>query len=191
MVWINIFRNQLIFQTIFLHWSNFHFPNKFSLGILNSFIVAFKLSPSKLNLSLFYPLPYKRTVWYYEKANTELIRRAIDQFDWGRALSNVDKKVYFFTNKTLPDIIQNFIPHKTIICDDSDSPWINNEIKKLMVEKNLTFKSYCISKKNMILVEKFKALQNQLVISLNRPYWVTAVFYLQIYLNSQTNNLIR
>ena len=46
------------------------------------------------------------------KANTELIRRDIDQFDWVRALSNVnvDEKVYFFT-KTLLNIIQNFIPH--------------------------------------------------------------------------------
>ena len=33
-------------------------------------------------LSIFYPPPDERTVWYYEKANTELIRRAIDRFDW-------------------------------------------------------------------------------------------------------------
>ena len=32
----------------------------------------------KFNLSIFYTLPYERTVWYYERANTELIRRAID-----------------------------------------------------------------------------------------------------------------
>ena len=54
---------------------------------------------AKFNLSLFYPLPYGRAVWYYERANTELMRRAIDQFDWLRALSNVnvDGKVYLFT----------------------------------------------------------------------------------------------
>ena len=111
----------------------------------------------KFNLSIFYPPPYERTVWYYEKANTELIRRAIDQFDW-RALSNVnvDEKVYFFT-KTLLNIIQNFIPHETTICDDRDPPWINNEIKKLMTEKNVAFKSYCCSNRNMFLLEKFKA----------------------------------
>ena len=45
---------------------------------------------AKFNLSIFYPPPYERTVWYYERANTELIRRAIDQFDWLRALSNVN-----------------------------------------------------------------------------------------------------
>ena len=93
------------------------------------------------------------------------MRRAIDQFDWLRALSNVnvDEKVYFFT-KTLLNIIQNFIPHETIICDDRDPPWINKEIKKLMIEKNLVFKSYCCSNRNMFLIEIFKALQYQLQI---------------------------
>ena len=36
---------------------------------------------AKFNLPTFYPLPYERTVWYYEKPNTELIRRDIDQLD--------------------------------------------------------------------------------------------------------------
>ena len=122
---------------------------------------------AKFNLSIFYPPPYERTVWYYERANTELIRRAIDQFDWVRALSNVnvDEKVYFFT-KTLLNIIQNFIPHETITCDDRDPPWINKEIKKLMLEKNLAFKSYCYSNKSMFFFEKFKAFQHQLNMSI-------------------------
>ena len=103
---------------------------------------------AKINLSIFYLPPYERTLWYNEKANTELIRRVIDQFAQLRALSNVnvDEKVYFFT-KTLLNIIQNFIPSKAIFCDDRDPPWISKEIKKLMVEKNLTFKSYCYSNK--------------------------------------------
>ena len=92
---------------------------------------------AKFNLSIFYPPPYERTVWYYERAHTELIRRAIDRFDWVRALFNVnvDEKVYLFT-KTLINIIEIFIPHETIICDDRDPPWINKEIKNLMLEKN-------------------------------------------------------
>ena len=90
---------------------------------------------AKFNLSIFYPPPYERTVWYYERANTELMRRAIDQFDWLKALFNVsvDEKVYFFT-KALLNIIQNFIPHETIICDDRDPPWINKELKSLFIQ---------------------------------------------------------
>ena len=52
----------------------------------------------KFNLSILHPPPCERTVWFYEKANPELIRRAIDEFDWTRALSNVsiDKKSFLF-----------------------------------------------------------------------------------------------
>ena len=43
-------------------------------------------------------------MWYYKKANTELIKRAIDQFDWSSdALM-----------KTLFNVIQNVIPHKQL-----------------------------------------------------------------------------
>ena len=57
---------------------------------------------AKFNLPILYPPTYERTVWFYEKANPELIRRAINEFDWTRALSNVsiDKKVCYFTNVT-------------------------------------------------------------------------------------------
>ena len=118
-------------------------------------------------MSIFYPPSYERTVWYWERANTELITRAIDQFDWLRFLSNVnvEGKVYFFT-KIMLNIIQHFIPHETILCDDRDPPWINKEIKNLMTEKNLAFKWYCSSNRNMFLLEKFKALKYQLYISI-------------------------
>ena len=35
----------------------------------------------KLNLQLYYPLPYPRKIWHYKEANTELIRRAITDFN--------------------------------------------------------------------------------------------------------------
>ena len=58
---------------------------------------------AKFNPSILFPPPYERTAWSYEKANPELIRRAINEFDWIRALSNVsiDKKVCYFTETLL------------------------------------------------------------------------------------------
>ena len=58
--------------------------------------------------------------------------------------------------------------HEIVICDDTDPPWINKEIKKLMVDKNLALKLYCCSNKNTFLLEKCKALQNQLNISIEK-----------------------
>ena len=92
---------------------------------------------AKFNLSILYPPPYERTVWFHENADPEVTRRAINEIDWIRALSNVsvDEKVRYFT-KTSLNIIHNFIPHERIVFDDRDLPWINNEIIKLINEKN-------------------------------------------------------
>ena len=128
-----------------------------------------------LIFSILYPPPYERTVWFNEKSNPELIRRAINEFNWTRALPNlsIDKKVCYFTEMLLK-IIRNFIPHERIVCDDRDPPWMNNEIKKLINDKNLAYKSYCRFNRDVFLFEKFKFLQNQLNVSIensNQMYY--------------------
>ena len=156
-----------------MHWPNFPLATKFSHGSgIHSSLhsnchhwIVF----AKFNLSTFYRLSYERTVWNFERTNTALIRRAIDQFDWLRALSNgnINEKVYFLT-KTLLNIIPNFIPHETTICDDRDLLWINKKIKKLVIEKNLAFKSYCCYNRDIFLLEKCKALQ---YLPIAHMYW--------------------
>ena len=48
----------------------------------------------------------------------------------GREHLNINEIVSFF-NKTILNIVSNFIPHEIIICDDRDPPWINTRIKSL------------------------------------------------------------
>ena len=52
-------------------------------------------------LQIYYPPQYYREVWHYNNANTELIRRAVDQFNWQKALLNkhVSEKVNIFNEK--------------------------------------------------------------------------------------------
>ena len=85
---------------------------------------------AKFNLSTYYPPPYERTEWYHNRPNADLIRRAINLFDWDKALcfNNVDKQVAIFSD-TLMNIMQNVVTNETIICDDRDPLWINKEIK--------------------------------------------------------------
>ena len=80
---------------------------------------------AKFNLSILYSQPYEKTARSYEKVDTELIRRAIDQFEWLGVLPivNVDDKVSYFKRKLL-NIIHNFIPHDTFVCDDRDPAWM-------------------------------------------------------------------
>ena len=42
-------------------------------------------------------------------------------------------------SKTLINIFHNFIPNKTILCDDKDPAWMNDEIKKFIKGKNWLF----------------------------------------------------
>ena len=39
--------------------------------------------------------------------------------------------------KTVINIMNNFIPNKTILADDRDSPWITSKLKSMIQEKNL------------------------------------------------------
>ena len=69
-----------------------------------------------------------------------------------------NEKVNLF-NKTLKNIIRNYIPHEAITCDDKDPPSINKDIKKLIHEKNQACKSYRQNKNNMFFVHQFELLQ--------------------------------
>ena len=42
----------------------------------------------------------------------------------------------FIFNTTIKNILSNYISNETITCDDRDPPWINKNIKQLILEKN-------------------------------------------------------
>ena len=93
----------------------------------------------------------------------ELIRRAIDNFDWNRALDNVSpSRLVSIFYDTILNIISNFIPHETIICDDRDPLWINSKIKKVIYEKDKGHKKYIHNKSNFLLLQNINNLQAQI-----------------------------
>ena len=61
--------------------------------IFNTFFTHHSLVLPKFNLSIYYPLLYERTVWYYKRAADDIAQRAIELFDWNKALcvNDVDK----------------------------------------------------------------------------------------------------
>ena len=94
---------------------------------------------AKFNLKIYYPTPYEQEVW----------------FSWKRRFANsdVNKKVYLF-NKTTKNIVCNYISHETIICNDRNPPWINENIKKLINDKNRAYVSYCLNENNSLKYNK-------------------------------------
>ena len=71
------------------------------------------------------------------------MKRAINNFNWEKAFSNakINEKVSL-SNKMILNILNNYIPHETIICDDKDPPWFNSWIKSLIENKNKLRKNY-------------------------------------------------
>ena len=61
------------------------------------------------------------------------------------------------------NIVLNFIPHETVICDDRGPTWINTRIKKLIKGKKILYKKYLLSGKNTKVFEEFKLLQNKII----------------------------
>ena len=102
-----------------------------------------QITYAKFNLKIYYPSPYEREVWHYQKANIKYIRKAISEFPWkkGFANSGANEKVYL-VNKTIKNVVSNYIFHETIICNDRNPPWMYKNIKKLINYKNHAYTSY-------------------------------------------------
>ena len=63
-------------------------------------------------------------------------------FDWEKAFSNtsVNEKVAIF-NRTFLNILNNFVPHETILYNDRDLPWFNDKIR-LLIKKTAAYKYF-------------------------------------------------
>ena len=98
---------------------------------------------ARFNLKVVFPPPYEREVWHFKKANVDHIRRAINGFQWEKSFQNmnINDMVHFF-NRTIKNILHNFIPHEVITCDDRDPPGINSSIKRLIQVKNQAYKQF-------------------------------------------------
>ena len=98
---------------------------------------------AKFNLKICQPLPYSRLFAHFKEAKSDLIRRALDHFNWERANTDVNKNV-----------LSNFIPHETILCDNKDPAWVK--------AKNKVLKKYRKNKTNIQLLNKLNFLEERL-----------------------------
>jgi len=92
-------------------------------------------------------VPYKRKVWKYDKANNELIVRAISEFPWALHLNrlfNPNSQVEFL-NKTILNIFNNFVPSSTFTSKLEEPKWINREIKNLLRKQKKIYKRYRVN----------------------------------------------
>ena len=116
---------------------------------------------TKFDLKVFYPPPYVRTVWYFSRANSDHIKKAINLFDWESSLINLDvnEQVSVF-NETIMNIMSNFVPNELITCDDRDPSWLNRYIKNFIAAIFDDHKKFVLLSSNTGNLLMFKNLQN-------------------------------
>ena len=61
-------------------------------------------------------------------------------------------------NETISNVLNNYIPHDTIICDNQDPLWINNKVKKAIQVKKQLFSRVKSNIDNGTLMKKFQCL---------------------------------
>ena len=119
---------------------------------------------AKFNLKIHYSPPYEREVWHYQKANVDQIRQAISRFPWDNRFANinVNEQVQLFT-QTIINIISNYIPHKTITCDDSKT--LHGQMKKSKNQYYIKIvpSAYSRDLNNTDLFNKFQSVQAHLI----------------------------
>ena len=125
-----------------------------------------QIALAKINFKVFYPPPYKREIWHYQRANVDQIHQAIEQFSWKKLFRNLNIIEMVSLFKTIKNILSNYICYERITCDIKDSPWFNKNIKQLIQEKNNTYKSYILGDKSPQIFERLKSLQSQLKCSI-------------------------
>ena len=102
-------------------------------------------------------------IWHYEDGKTELIRHSIAMFDRGKAFPNtsVNEKLAIFNGNIL-NILNNFIPHETIVYNDSDPSWFDGIIRIFIKEKTTVYKYFRQNGNDDYWQYRLKVLQDRL-----------------------------
>ena len=118
----------------------------------------------KLNLKIEYTPLYERLIWDYNNSNVQLINCAIENFIWKKSFEgkNVHEQFYLF-KKIILHIFHNFIPNKIFICNDKDSSWFTDEIRRILNEKNELFKQFFNNGELKIYYYRLECIRGDLV----------------------------
>ena len=98
----------------------------------------------KISIENLPPPPYKRRIWFYDRADVTSIRKSIEMFRWQEVLSEIDcpnSKVRLL-NDVLINLLSNFIPNKQITVRPWQAPWITQSIKNFIRKKNRAYRTF-------------------------------------------------
>jgi hypothetical protein len=98
----------------------------------------------KLNLKIPPPPKFVRKIYHYGRAQKDSIAKAIDSFPWATELNkftNPTQQVCLL-NKTILNIMKNFIPNEDKVIRPKDPPWFTKDIRSRLKKHNRIYKKY-------------------------------------------------
>lgn len=92
---------------------------------------------TEVNFKTYKSLTYKKNIWKFEEANITAIENELNQTDWSFILNgdNMNEIANQFEEVIL-STAQKFIPKVTFTKRPNDKPWMTNEIRKCMRQRN-------------------------------------------------------
>lgn len=106
---------------------------------------------------------FKRRIWNYQRANFDLFRDNLSNYDWNHLTDSTDfdSDVKHFTEAILKAGEQS-IPNKIVTIRPFEHPWITSRIKNLIRQRKRTYRKFKKTN-NMRYWEKYKRLRNIVV----------------------------
>ena len=96
-----------------------------------------------LNFHIPCPPPYKRKVWEYKTAKSNMIRLELSNTNWYSLFLglNASEMSLVFTDVLL-NIFSKHISNKSITCNDKDAPWITPKVKSAIRRNSRVYRKW-------------------------------------------------
>ncbi|MEW8548321.1 MAG: endonuclease/exonuclease/phosphatase family protein, partial [Candidatus Thiodiazotropha sp.] len=103
---------------------------------------------------------FSRHIWLYNKGNYEALSRELNETNWNN-LVNDDINIYAqnITDQII-NVAKRHVPNKTIKVRQSDPPWLNNTIKKMIRKRKRLFNKFK-SSRNDLDYQNYKRFRNK------------------------------
>ena len=129
----------------------------------------------KLNFKIPPPPKFTRKIYHYSRAQTEAIIQSVKTFPWANEFNKLASPTQQvdLLNRTILNIMSNFIPNEEKISRPRDPPWFTRTIKNTLRKHNKIYKQFRqngFSEDDKTLFEKSKTDLNDMILLAKEMY---------------------
>ena len=109
--------------------------------------VKHQITFCKMNFKIPPPPKFIRKLWHFNRANLNSIKKAISDFPWETRLNSLysPNQQVCLLNKTILNIMSNFVPNEEKTIRPSEPPWFTNNVRRRLKKHNKIYKKFKIN----------------------------------------------